>query len=101
MSRFVRSATIVALLIFTISTAYAQKDSSGVLGKWKGESLCTVKPSACHDEVVVYDISAPPEKKGAGGGGGPNPFLVIGVALVAGIVLAKVIDWRGHAHPRW
>jgi hypothetical protein len=33
-------------------------------------------------------------------GGGPNPFLVIGVALVAGIVLAKVIDWRGHAHPR-
>ena len=65
MGRFVRSATIVALLIFTISTAYAQKDSSGVVGKWKGESLCTVKPSACHDEVVVYDISAPPEKKGA------------------------------------
>lgn len=33
-------------------------------------------------------------------GGGPNPFLVIGAALVAGVVLAKVIDWRGHAHPR-
>lgn len=33
-------------------------------------------------------------------GGGPNPFVVIGVAFVAGIVLAKVIDWRGHAHPR-
>jgi hypothetical protein len=33
-------------------------------------------------------------------GGGPNPFLVIGAALVAGIVLAKLIDWRGHAHPR-
>ncbi len=32
--------------------------------------------------------------------GGPNPFLVVGVALAAGIVLAKVIDWRGHAHPR-
>jgi hypothetical protein len=31
---------------------------------------------------------------------GPNPFLVAGVALAAGIVLAKVIDWRGHAHPR-
>jgi hypothetical protein len=31
---------------------------------------------------------------------GPSPFLVIGAALVAGIVLAKVIDWRGHAHPR-
>ena len=33
-------------------------------------------------------------------GGGPNPWLVVGVALAAGIVLAKWIDWRGHAHPR-
>ena len=33
-------------------------------------------------------------------GGGPNPFLVVGAALAVGIVLAKVIDWRGHAHPR-
>jgi hypothetical protein len=31
---------------------------------------------------------------------GPNPFLVAGVALATGIVVAKVIDWRGHAHPR-
>jgi hypothetical protein len=34
------------------------------------------------------------------GGGGPNPWLVVGVCLAAGIVLAKWIDWRGHAHPR-
>jgi hypothetical protein len=40
--------------------------------------------------------SRKPKKKG----GGPNPFVVVGAALVAGIVLAKVIDWRGHAHPR-
>ena len=33
-------------------------------------------------------------------GDGPNPFAVIGAALVLGIVLAKLIDWRGHAHPR-
>ena len=32
--------------------------------------------------------------------GGPNPFLVMGVALAAGIALAKLVDWRGHAHPR-
>jgi hypothetical protein len=36
-----------------------------------------------------------PKKKG-----GPSPFLVVGAALITGIVLAKVIDWRGHAHPR-
>jgi len=32
--------------------------------------------------------------------GGPSPFLVLGVAFATGIVLAKWIDWRGHAHPR-
>ena len=40
------------------------------------------------------------QKKPGGGGGGPNPFVVAGVALAAGIALAKIIDWRGHAHPR-
>jgi hypothetical protein len=34
------------------------------------------------------------------GGGGPSPFIVIGAAFAVGILLAKVIDWRGHAHPR-
>ena len=31
---------------------------------------------------------------------GPNPFVVVGAALALGVALAKVIDWRGHAHPR-
>jgi hypothetical protein len=42
-----------------------------------------------------------PKASGGGGGGGPNPFVVIGIALVAGVVLAKWLDWGGHAHPRW
>ena len=41
-----------------------------------------------------------PKKKSKKGGKGPAPLLVVGAALVAGIVLAKVVDWRGHAHPR-
>jgi hypothetical protein len=32
--------------------------------------------------------------------GGPNPLVIVGAAFVAGIVLAKIIDWRGHAHPK-
>ncbi len=31
---------------------------------------------------------------------GPNPFAVAAAAFGAGTVLAKLIDWRGHAHPR-
>ena len=38
-----------------------------------------------------------PPKRGRGG---PNPFVVVGAAFAAGVVLAKWIDWRGHAHPR-
>src|SRR4051794_34661105 len=33
-------------------------------------------------------------------GGGPSPWVVIGAAFAAGYVLAKLVDWRGHAHPR-
>ena len=42
----------------------------------------------------------PPHPKPKRKGGGPSPFLVLGAALAAGYVLAKLIDWRGHAHPR-
>ena len=48
-------------------------------------------------------ITAPrrkPKPKKRRRSGGPNPFVVAGVALAAGIAIAKVIDWRGHAHPR-
>jgi hypothetical protein len=40
------------------------------------------------------------KKRGGKGTGGPNPLVVIGAAFAAGIVLAKIVDWRGHAHPR-
>jgi hypothetical protein len=41
-----------------------------------------------------------PKKKRSKSGGGASPLLVVGIAFAAGIVAAKVIDWRGHAHPR-
>jgi hypothetical protein len=28
-----------------------------------------------------------------------SPFIVVGAALAAGVLLAKWIDWRSHAHP--
>jgi hypothetical protein len=41
-----------------------------------------------------------PKAKKPKNGGGMSPWLVIGAALGVGYVLAKAIDWRGHAHPR-
>jgi hypothetical protein len=41
-----------------------------------------------------------PKKKKREKSGGPSPLLIVGAAFAAGIVIAKVVDWRGHAHPR-
>lgn len=46
---------------------------------------------------------APPSKpkKVKPKGDGPNPWLVVGAAFALGMLAAKALDWRGHAHPRW
>jgi hypothetical protein len=46
--------------------------------------------------------SAPsgPQHAAQRGTRGPNPFVVAGAAFGVGTLLAKLIDWRGHAHPR-
>ena len=32
-------------------------DLASVVGVWRGTSLCTVRPSPCNDETVVYHVS--------------------------------------------
>src|SRR5215469_10578287 len=46
---------------FTASLAGAQ---AAIPGMWRGNSVCTVKDSPCHDEQNVYRISALPGKPG-------------------------------------
>jgi hypothetical protein len=63
----------------------------------KGEAPTNEKPG----EVRVAPGGPPLGKRpGPKGNGGPNPFVVAAAALAVGIVLAKWIDWRGHAHPK-
>jgi hypothetical protein len=66
-----------------------------IVARAKGEAPTDQKPGQS-----VVAPSTPQLGRREKAGGGPNPFLVIGVAFVAGIFIAKVIDWRGHAHPR-
>jgi hypothetical protein len=47
--------SIIATIILG-KIAFAQ-DESHLIGDWKGESICQVKNSPCHDEIVVYRIS--------------------------------------------
>ncbi len=60
----------------------------------KGEAPTNEKPG--HGTVAPSG----PERSKPKRQSGPSPFLVLGVAFAAGILIAKVIDWRGHAHPR-
>jgi hypothetical protein len=47
-----RLAAILLLL-----PAVAAADDGAPVGTWRGTSLCTVKPSACNDETVVYHVA--------------------------------------------
>ena len=67
-----------------------------IAARYRGELPTDQKPETDVVAPAGPQIGARPKPPGAG----PNPFVVIGAALVAGIVLAKLIDWRGHAHPR-
>ena len=63
----------------------------------RGEAPTGARPSHGHVTPSPTEVRRRTKKPGSGG---PNPWLVAGACLVAGIALAKVIDWRGHAHPR-
>ena len=48
---------VIAFLIARGAFAQAPTVGPSSHGVWRGTSLCLVKPSACHDEVVVYRVT--------------------------------------------
>jgi hypothetical protein len=55
---------VICCVALFASGALAQSGSGKLtaLGVWKGTSLCTIRPSGCHDETAVYRITALPGK---------------------------------------
>jgi hypothetical protein len=67
-----------------------------VAARARGEAPTNQKPG---QDVVVpsgQHVGARKRRKGRG----VSPWLVLGAAFAVGVVVAKVVDWRGHAHPR-
>ena len=65
----------------------------------KGEAPMNQPPG--HGHVVAPSgpqLGKRPKPKKTGGG--VSPWIVVGVALVAGVALAKWIDWRGYGDAR-
>jgi hypothetical protein len=65
--------------------------------KARAKGKQTVDPAPLAPSGPQVERARPPKAKRRGG---PSPWLVVGAAFAAGYVLAKTIDWRGHAHPR-
>jgi hypothetical protein len=47
---------------------------------------------------AALEPSTPNSRSGARTG--PNPLLIFALAAAVGILLARLLDWSGHAHPR-
>ena len=64
----------------------------------KGEAPTDEKPGEPRRAPAGPQLGGRP--KPTGKRKGPSPWVVLGGAIVGGYFLAKVVDWRGHAHPR-
>jgi hypothetical protein len=62
----------------------------------KGEAPTNEKPGEPRLAPGRAQLAGRPKPKRKG----PNPWLVLGGAIIGGYFIAKVVDWRGHAHPR-
>ena len=68
-----------------------------IVKRAKGELPKDAEPGAT---VSRPTAPAGPQHARARTSSGPNPFVVAAAAFGVGTLLAKLIDWRGHAHPR-
>lgn len=67
-----------------------------IVARAKGEAPKDGEPGEPVRAPTAPQLGARPARPGTS----KNPFAVAGAAFAAGAVLAKVIDWRGHAHPK-
>jgi len=63
-------------------------------------SLIAARARGSQPEEPAPEKEPPPPPPQPSGGGGPNPLLLAAAAFALGVLIAKVVDWRSHAHPR-
>jgi hypothetical protein len=76
-------ARALGVLLFALpALAGADTGAAPPIGTWHGTSTCTVKPSSCNDETVVYHVT-----RAAGGGASSNAVSVQADKIVDGKAL--------------
>ena len=68
-----------------------------MVARAKGEAPTNEKPGEPRRAPAGRQLGArrKPKKRN-----GPSPWLVLGGSIIAGYFIAKVVDWRSHAHPK-
>lgn len=75
----IRAMLFLAGIVATVtaqSTKPAPDDSALLVGDWRGDSICVVRPSACNDEKALYHFKQI--------GGQPNRFSLQADKIVNG-----------------
>jgi hypothetical protein len=49
---------------------------------------------------ATEELPLPSRNGGPPRSGDPSPALVLALAFVAGVAIARFLSWRAHAHPR-
>jgi hypothetical protein len=72
-----RFILLLATVLVAISSAQTAKPGSDALvGDWRGDSICVVRPSACADEKSLYQISKTSDQ--------PNRYSMQGNKIIDG-----------------
>ena len=68
-----------------------------IVARARGEAPTDQEPGAVTLAPGGPQLGRRPKSPGSNA---PNAWMIVGIAFAAGVVLAKAIDWRSHAHPR-
>jgi hypothetical protein len=61
-SLLVVSGACASLARVVVAQTRDDAESARIAGTWRGNSICTVKGSPCHDEINVYRFASVPER---------------------------------------
>jgi hypothetical protein len=81
-----------------VKLAHELADDAAFLRKLKPSKIAARARGGRPKEKLATRLPEPGQKPAAGSG--PNPLVLAAVAFAVGILVAKAIDWRSHAHPR-
>jgi hypothetical protein len=52
-----QSLSLLFFALLSLLSFAQEKNDPALIGTWRGESICQIKSSPCHDEIAVYHLT--------------------------------------------